>query len=108
MLPMSLMTEPLGPMSLAGVTLLFIAVWMGVSFGDDFGNFITSVSQSIFSGLENPVYIFWVFAVLIYIFFAAITPVWILLQPRDYLNSYLLYQKLSVFTRISFKFVKAI
>ena len=34
------------------------------------------------------------FAVLIYIFFAAITPVWILLQPRDYLNSYLLYAML--------------
>jgi len=88
------MKLPLGPMSLVGVALLFGAVWIGVSFGDGFGNFISSISYSLFSGVENPVYIFWVVAVLIYIFFAAITPVWILLQPRDYLNSYLLYAML--------------
>ncbi len=29
--------------------------------------------------------------ILVYIFIASVTPVWILLQPRDYLNSYLLY-----------------
>ncbi len=34
---------------------------------------------------------FWVFILLIYIFIAATTPVWALLQPRDYLNSFLLY-----------------
>ncbi len=33
----------------------------------------------------------WVLIVLAYIFFAAVTPVWALLQPRDYLNSFLLY-----------------
>jgi carbon starvation protein len=85
---------PLGPMSLAGVLLLFGAVWLGVSFGDGFGEFVSGIAQSIFSGLENPVYIFWVIAILVYIFCAAITPVWILLQPRDYLNSYLLYAML--------------
>lgn len=33
----------------------------------------------------------WVVILLGYIFVAAIAPVWVLLQPRDYLNSYLLY-----------------
>lgn len=33
----------------------------------------------------------WVIILLIYIYLAAVTPVWLLLQPRDYLNSYLLY-----------------
>jgi len=33
----------------------------------------------------------WIFIILFYILIAAITPVWILLQPRDYLNSFLLY-----------------
>lgn len=33
----------------------------------------------------------WYFIVMVYIFIASIAPVWILLQPRDYLNSYLLY-----------------
>ncbi|OUM68255.1 hypothetical protein PIROE2DRAFT_19897 [Piromyces sp. E2] len=33
----------------------------------------------------------WMVIVGIYIFIASVTPVWILLQPRDYLSSYLLY-----------------
>ena len=33
----------------------------------------------------------WIFIILVYIMIAAVTPVWILLQPRDYLNSFLLY-----------------
>ncbi|TVR19507.1 MAG: carbon starvation protein A [Balneolaceae bacterium] len=36
-------------------------------------------------------YWFWILILLIYIFFAAVSPVQVLLQPRDYLNSYLLY-----------------
>jgi carbon starvation protein len=35
--------------------------------------------------------VLWVFVLLAYVFIAATTPVWILLQPRDYLNSFLLY-----------------
>lgn len=34
---------------------------------------------------------FWMFFLIVYIFIASVTPVWILLQPRDYLNSFLLY-----------------
>jgi len=33
----------------------------------------------------------WTWAIVAYIFVASVTPVWILLQPRDYLNSFLLY-----------------
>jgi carbon starvation protein len=36
-------------------------------------------------------YTVWVVLLLIYVFFGAITPVWLLLQPRDFLNSFLLY-----------------
>jgi len=45
-------------------------------------------------GLNFPLqlsYNVWVFLLLGYIFVASVTPVWILLQPRDYLNSFLLY-----------------
>jgi len=48
----------------------------------------------IFVGLKCPVYMsknFWLIFVFIYIMVASVTPVWILLQPRDYLNSFLLY-----------------
>jgi carbon starvation protein len=33
----------------------------------------------------------WIGLLLVYVFVASVTPVWILLQPRDYLNSFLLY-----------------
>ncbi len=33
----------------------------------------------------------WIWILLAYIFVASVAPVWILLQPRDYLNSFLLY-----------------
>jgi carbon starvation protein len=33
----------------------------------------------------------WIWLLLIYCFVASVTPVWILLQPRDYLSSFLLY-----------------
>lgn len=40
---------------------------------------------------ETKTFNFWIYILLVYIFIAATTPVWILLQPRDYLNSFLLY-----------------
>jgi len=48
----------------------------------------------IIVGLKCPIYlpkIFWLGFVFVYICVASVTPVWILLQPRDYLNSFLLY-----------------
>jgi carbon starvation protein len=44
-------------------------------------------------GLLFPIYIaksVWLYVVFAYVFVASITPVWALLQPRDYLNSFLL------------------
>lgn len=44
-------------------------------------------------GLRYPIYIdqqTWLLIIFIYIMIACVTPVWALLQPRDYLNSYLL------------------
>lgn len=38
----------------------------------------------------------WMIIVGIYIFIASVTPVWILLQPRDYLSSFLLYFMMAV------------
>lgn len=49
---------------------------------------------SIYFGMHNPLILSrntWIAIILVYIFIASVTPVWILLQPRDYLNSYLLY-----------------
>lgn len=49
----------------------------------------------IFFSLGKNIIVFsretWIWILLIYCFFASILPVWVLLQPRDYLSSYLLY-----------------
>ncbi|MDK2784596.1 MAG: carbon starvation protein [Bacillota bacterium] len=67
---------PLGPATVVGVVLLFTCVYLGVIFP------IKASAQ------------FWTYFCLAYIFVAATLPVWILLQPRDYLNSFLLYATL--------------
>lgn len=45
-------------------------------------------------GLQYPIVLScntWKIVLFVYVFFAAVMPVWILLQPRDYLSSFLLY-----------------
>jgi len=59
--------------SIVGVALLILCVWLGVLFP-------ISLSFTV-----------WVVILFVYAFVAASLPVWFLLQPRDYLNSYLLY-----------------
>ncbi|MBS4540152.1 carbon starvation protein A [Clostridium sp. D2Q-11] len=56
-----------------GIILLALAIWLGMEFP-------IVLSKGA-----------WIGIILVYIFIASVTPVWILLQPRDYLNSYLLY-----------------
>ena len=54
---------------------------------------IVMLVASIIIGLQFPIFFsldFWHILVFFYIFIASVVPVWILLQPRDYLNSYLL------------------
>ena len=54
---------------------------------------IVMLVASVIVGLKFPIYLsldVWHIFVFVYIFVASVVPVWILLQPRDYLNSYLL------------------
>ncbi len=62
-----------GIATLIGVILLFTCVYLGLVFP-------IQLSMNV-----------WIYILLGYIFVASVTPVWILLQPRDYLNSFLLY-----------------
>lgn len=64
---------PLGIGSIIGVIFLMICMYLGMKFP-------ISLSKET-----------WIIILLGYIFIASVTPVWILLQPRDYLNSFLLY-----------------
>ena len=67
---------PLVVSTIAGVVVLFVAIALGLKFP----------IQGSFSTVA-----FWRAIVFIYCAIASVTPVWILLQPRDYLNSFLLY-----------------
>ncbi|MCI0514881.1 carbon starvation protein A [candidate division KSB1 bacterium] len=59
--------------------------------------FNTPETQAQFTAIaqaEEHALNFWIYALLVYVFLASVLPVWILLQPRDYLNSFLLYSLL--------------
>lgn len=62
--------------SIIGVALLALSIYLGTKF-------------PIVLGKTE-----WMLILMGYIFVASVTPVWILLQPRDYLNSFLLYAML--------------
>lgn len=64
---------PLLPTTILGVALLFVCIWLGSMYP-------LRVSFNT-----------WITMEMLYVFAASVTPVWILLQPRDYLNSFLLY-----------------
>jgi len=66
----------LGLVTVIGVILLFLSIWIGL--------------RAPFAlGAKT-----WIYLLMVYIFFASALPVWTLLQPRDYLSSFLLYTAL--------------
>jgi carbon starvation protein len=71
------------PASLIFVPLVFFSVWLGQQIPIQAGS-INSVV-----GLDPKRA--WSIFLIIYCFFASTLPVWFLLQPRDYLSSFLLY-----------------
>jgi len=69
--------------SLIFVPLLFFGIYIGVKIPLD----LTAVFHLSPRAAES----IWVCVLLAYAFLASVLPVWLLLQSRDYLNSYLLY-----------------
>ena len=65
---------PLGPLTAAGFALTLIAVYLGLR--------LPKPDLSVDD---------WNAVLLVYAFLASVLPVWLLLQPRDFLNSLLLY-----------------
>jgi carbon starvation protein len=64
---------PFWLLTVAGVGLMYLMIWVGLEYPLNLG------------------YPAWIVILVVYIFVAAVTPVNVLLQPRDYLNSFLLY-----------------
>ena len=70
---------PMGVSTIAGVIAICLCMAIGVNW--------------------HPIYLSntaWMWIVGLYIAIASVTPVWILLQPRDYLSSFLLYAMLAI------------
>ena len=63
------------PLSLIALVIIYLAVWVGAYF------------MPIELNVANPV-ITWTIILLIYCAIASVLPVWLLLQPRDYINSH--------------------
>lgn len=88
----------------AAATASFIAILLASTFGVYlykfhgsllFGSmvFVPLIFVSVWVGMQFPIQLdaaVWLPLLLLYSFIAAILPVWILLQPRDYLSSFLL------------------
>ena len=88
--------------AVATTSLLFIVFAVGLGFYLKYTRFpkmlntlfaIALLVLAVGLGLVFPIYVpqsAWLIFVFIYVIIACVTPVWALLQPRDYLNSYLL------------------
>lgn len=88
--------------AVATTSILFIVFAVGLGFFLKKTSFHAGINTlvaivllvaAIVIGINVPIYFsrgFWLIFVFIYILIACVTPVWALLQPRDYLNSYLL------------------
>ena len=74
--------------SLVFVPLMFAFVWIGNLFPLDL---VKLLGMS-----EAQTRTVWTLVLLVYCFFASTCPVWILLQPRDYLNAYRLYAMMAL------------
>lgn len=70
--------------SLVFVPLLFVFIWLGTLIPFDLVKLGLVASPELAQKV-------WVVVLFIYVTVASVLPVWLLLQPRDYLNSYLLY-----------------
>ncbi len=61
----------LAPATVVALVVMFLTIWLGLRYP------ITGVAT-----------ISWVFILIAYAYIASVLPVWLLLQPRDYLNAY--------------------
>jgi carbon starvation protein len=75
--------------SLFGVLALYLLIWVGQAVPVD----ITPLATSL--GFERPENL-WVVILFAYTFVASRLPVWLLLQPRDYINSHQLFIALGI------------
>lgn len=74
----------LGP-SLAALAVIYFCVWLGAyAFPIDIEQLFHVPATGAFPNVVSV----WTVILLVYCFFASVLPVWVMLQPRDYINSH--------------------
>lgn len=95
--------------SLGALAVLYFLIWVGQTVPlelPDFFGFEPTAAQMAASGGDqvaaaaaattDGVRAGWVIVLFVYAFFASVLPVWLLLQPRDYVNSHQLFVALGI------------
>jgi carbon starvation protein len=77
--------------SMLGLTILYLAVYLGAYY---FPLDLRTVLPE--SGLLSKPVVVWTLILMAYAFAASVLPVWLLLQPRDYINSHQLFVALAL------------
>ncbi|WP_400260647.1 carbon starvation protein A [Candidatus Methanomassiliicoccus intestinalis] len=90
-----------GSTAMASMLFIFVSIIFGIFLYRYKTNLlittifgVIAIIACIAVGLYYPLYLngtAWTVIIFVYVFIASVAPVWILLQPRDYLNSFLLY-----------------
>lgn len=95
--------------SLGALAVLYVLIWLG-QYAEftlpDFFHFTPTaaqvqvaagdVGQAQMAATTDGMRAGWVIILLVYAFFASVLPVWLLLQPRDYVNSHQLFVALAI------------
>ncbi len=84
------------PASVVGIVLMVVSIWMGTEYFNTW-----SLSGEMNLGSKDLTLTFgptggWILLLTVYSFIASVLPVWLLLQPRDYLESFKLYAGLGL------------
>jgi len=95
--------------SIGALILIYVLIWLGqyAPFElPDFFNFAPTEAQlsaaqgdaaaAVTAAHTDGVRAGWIIILLVYAFFASVLPVWLLLQPRDYINSHQLFVALGI------------
>ncbi len=80
----------LGPASIVGIILMLAAIWWGA------GHPYPMAQEITLAGWDIPAKSSWIILLALYSVIASVLPVWLLLQPRDYLESFKLYAGLGL------------
>lgn len=83
-------SKQLLPMSVIALILIYFAVYVGAY------HFPISIPDFTLAGVEFNSVMTWTIILLVYCAIASVLPVWLLLQPRDYVNSHQLFVALAL------------